>query len=173
MGLCMSVMKASARCNAADIKRLPLPETVNRKKILWSYAIPVCAFHLLLPLAFVPWLFSWTGLILVPLGNYVFCSLGIGAGYHRLLTHRGFRARNGWSRRWPCWASAACRTRPPAGCRSTGCITSTPTSSPTRTARWSISCGGTSAGYSSRTGNTPRSPATRTTSATCCATRST
>jgi fatty-acid desaturase len=85
----MPVMKASAR---ADIKRLPLPETVNRKKILWSYAIPVCAFHLLLPLAFVPWLFSWTGLILVPLGNYIFCSLGIGAGYHRLLTHRGFRA---------------------------------------------------------------------------------
>ena len=92
MGLCMSVMKASARCNAADIKCLPLPETVNRKKILWSYAIPVCAFHLLLPLAFVPWLFSWTGLILVPLGNYIFCSLGIGAGYHRLLTHRGFLA---------------------------------------------------------------------------------
>jgi stearoyl-CoA desaturase (delta-9 desaturase) len=49
------------------------------------------AFHLLLPLAFVPWLFSWTGLLLIPLGNYVFCSLGIGAGYHRLLTHRSFR----------------------------------------------------------------------------------
>ena len=28
--------------------------------------------------------------VLVPLGNYIFCSMGIGAGYHRLLTHRGF-----------------------------------------------------------------------------------
>ena len=27
---------------------------------------------------------------LVFIGNYAFCSLGIGAGYHRLLTHRGF-----------------------------------------------------------------------------------
>ncbi len=27
---------------------------------------------------------------LVFIGNYLFCSLGIGAGYHRLLTHRGF-----------------------------------------------------------------------------------
>src|SRR5262249_2620725 len=49
------------------------------------------AFHLTLPLVFVPWLFSWTGLILIPVGNYVFCSLGIGAGFHRLLTHRSFR----------------------------------------------------------------------------------
>jgi fatty-acid desaturase len=42
-------------------------------------------------LAFVPWLFSWTGLILIPVGNYVFCSLGIGACFHRLLTHRSYR----------------------------------------------------------------------------------
>jgi stearoyl-CoA desaturase (delta-9 desaturase) len=68
-----------------------LPATVDRGRIIWPYLGFVLAFHLLLPLAFVPYFFSWTGLLLVPLGNYVFCSLGIGAGYHRLLTHRSFR----------------------------------------------------------------------------------
>lgn len=67
------------------------PPDTDRGRILWPYLGFVLAFHLLLPLAFVPWLFSWTGLVLVPLGNYVFCSLGIGACYHRLLTHRSYR----------------------------------------------------------------------------------
>jgi stearoyl-CoA desaturase (delta-9 desaturase) len=69
---------------------LPRPDTTARGRVIWGYVIAVIGFHLLLPLAFVPWLFSWTGLVLVPLGNYVFCSLGIGAGYHRLLTHRSY-----------------------------------------------------------------------------------
>ena len=48
------------------------------------------AFHALLPLMFVPYFFSWYGLLWLPVGNYLFCSMGIGAGYHRLLTHRGY-----------------------------------------------------------------------------------
>ena len=67
------------------------PADCDRGKIVWGYVIGVTAFHLMLPLAFVPWLFSWTGLLLIPLGNYVFCSLGIGAGFHRLHTHRSYR----------------------------------------------------------------------------------
>jgi fatty-acid desaturase len=66
------------------------PEPANRGHVLWGYALGVAIFHLLLPLAFLPWLFSWTGLALIPVGNYIFCSMGIGAGYHRLLTHRSF-----------------------------------------------------------------------------------
>lgn len=66
------------------------PPDAERGRIVWAYLAVFVVFHLTLFLAFVPWLFSWTGLILVPLGNYVFCSLGIGAGYHRLLTHRSF-----------------------------------------------------------------------------------
>ncbi|MFO0951712.1 MAG: fatty acid desaturase [Isosphaeraceae bacterium] len=46
--------------------------------------------HSLALLALVPAFFSWTGVVLVFLGNYVFGSLGINLGYHRLLTHRGF-----------------------------------------------------------------------------------
>src|SRR5262249_36887060 len=67
------------------------PPECFRGRVRWGYLLPVVAFHLTFPLAFVPWLFSWTGLILIPVGNYVFCSLGIGAGFHRLLTHRSFR----------------------------------------------------------------------------------
>jgi stearoyl-CoA desaturase (delta-9 desaturase) len=41
-------------------------------------------------LALLPWLFSWTGVVLVFVGHHVFGMLGITLGYHRLLTHRGF-----------------------------------------------------------------------------------
>lgn len=72
-------------------KRIPRPKGVDKNsKILWSYVIPVLAFHLLIPLAFIPYFFSWWGVLFLPIGNYIFTSIGIGAGYHRLLTHRGF-----------------------------------------------------------------------------------
>jgi len=67
------------------------PAMVDRGRIIWPYVVAVAGYHLLLPLAMIPWLFSWTGLLLIPLGNYLFCSLGIGAGFHRLLTHRSYR----------------------------------------------------------------------------------
>ncbi|HTI52085.1 MAG TPA: fatty acid desaturase [Planctomycetaceae bacterium] len=70
---------------------VPRPAGAERGTILWPYLLAVVAMHLLLPLVAIPWLFSWTGLLLVPLGNYVFTSLGIGAGFHRLLTHRSYQ----------------------------------------------------------------------------------
>jgi stearoyl-CoA desaturase (delta-9 desaturase) len=72
-------------------QRLPKPAMVDsQSKILWSYLIPVTIFHLMIPLAFTSYLFSWWGILFLPIGNYIFTSMGIGAGYHRLLTHRGF-----------------------------------------------------------------------------------
>jgi fatty-acid desaturase len=56
----------------------------------WYYVGGVAGFHLLALLAFLPWFFSWTGVLLVPLGMYVFGTLGICLGFHRLLTHRSF-----------------------------------------------------------------------------------
>lgn len=70
--------------------RLAVPATTAPWRIKWLYASVVLAFHVLLPLAFLPYFFSWYGLLWLPVGNYLFCSLGIGAGYHRLLTHRGY-----------------------------------------------------------------------------------
>ena len=45
--------------------------------------------HLASLLAFVPWFFSWTGVVLVFIGHHLFGMLGINLCYHRLLTHRG------------------------------------------------------------------------------------
>jgi stearoyl-CoA desaturase (delta-9 desaturase) len=47
-------------------------------------------YHAPALLAFVPWFFSWTGVVVAVLGIYVFGVLGINIGYHRLLTHKGF-----------------------------------------------------------------------------------
>jgi fatty-acid desaturase len=52
------------------------------------YCFAVC--HLIAVLAFFPWFFSWTGVALFVAGFFVFGTLGINVGYHRLLTHRGF-----------------------------------------------------------------------------------
>jgi fatty-acid desaturase len=90
MGLATVARGKSPKPLIPPSPRLPRPETVDTRSVLWGYVIPVVGFHLLLPLAFVPYYFSWTGLLLVPLGNYLFCSLGIGGGYHRLLTHHGY-----------------------------------------------------------------------------------
>lgn len=71
--------------------RLPKPRMVDSKsRILWEYMIPVILFHLMIPLAFFDYFFSIWGLLFLPVGNFIFTSLGIGGGYHRLLTHRGF-----------------------------------------------------------------------------------
>src|SRR5436190_23547758 len=59
------------------------------QKLFWLYLGPFIVLHLLVVLAFVPWLFSWTGVILVFVGNYVFGLLGINLCYHRILTHQG------------------------------------------------------------------------------------
>ncbi len=73
-------------------QRLQKPKGVtSNSRWMWEYIIPVTLFHLLIPVALIPYFFSWWGLLWLPIGNYLFTSLGIGAGYHRLLTHRGFK----------------------------------------------------------------------------------
>jgi stearoyl-CoA desaturase (delta-9 desaturase) len=50
----------------------------------------IVGYHLLALLACEPWLFSWSGLAWTVAGLYLFGTLGINIGFHRLLTHRGF-----------------------------------------------------------------------------------
>jgi fatty-acid desaturase len=71
-------------------EHLPLPEGVPPVRVNWTYALGLAAIHLLCLLALVPWLFSWTGVVLVVAGHLTFGMLGINIGYHRLLTHQGF-----------------------------------------------------------------------------------
>ncbi len=70
---------------------LDYPETVDRHRIVWPYAISFVVLHGLAPLVLLPWLFSWTGVVLAVLGLYVFGTLGINLCYHRLLTHASLR----------------------------------------------------------------------------------
>jgi fatty-acid desaturase len=69
---------------AALLKSLP---TLRLKPGIFTGIVGV---HLLALLAFAPGLFSWSGLAWVAGGLYIFGTLGINIGYHRLLTHRGF-----------------------------------------------------------------------------------
>jgi stearoyl-CoA desaturase (delta-9 desaturase) len=50
----------------------------------------IIVYHLVALLACVPWLFSWSGVAWALGGIYLFGTLGINIGYHRLLTHRAF-----------------------------------------------------------------------------------
>jgi fatty-acid desaturase len=86
----MSEQATSVQEPKAGPVRLPLPASVNTKQILWPYFIGIVGFHVLALFAFVPWLFSWTGLVLALSGCYTFGTLGINLCYHRLLTHKGF-----------------------------------------------------------------------------------
>lgn len=67
------------------------PESTQRPtRLLAQYVVGVVGVHLLALLAFMPWLFSWTGVALAVMGLYVYGTLGINLCYHRLLTHQGF-----------------------------------------------------------------------------------
>lgn len=69
---------------------LAWPETaVNPVQVRWRYAIGIPLVHVLALLAFVPWLFSWSGVAWAIAGLYLFGTLGINLCYHRLLTHQG------------------------------------------------------------------------------------
>lgn len=59
-------------------------------RINWRDLGIIITLHLLLiPALFM---FSWTNLAVMLVGNWVVGSLGVGLGYHRLLTHRSFKA---------------------------------------------------------------------------------
>jgi len=60
------------------------------RRIDWLNAVGISLYHVVALLAVLPWLFSWTGVVVLVLGICVFGGLGINLGYHRLLTHRGF-----------------------------------------------------------------------------------
>lgn len=68
---------------------MPLPAAVNWHRPVWSYVVTVGVYHFIALTAVVPWLFSWTGVVLAVAGVYVFGGVGINLCYHRLLTHRG------------------------------------------------------------------------------------
>lgn len=71
-------------------EKLNSPLGTKPSRIAWIDTTGLATIHLLALLAFIPWFFSWTGLVIAVLGLYVFGTLGISLCFHRLLTHRGF-----------------------------------------------------------------------------------
>ena len=56
----------------------------------WKNIAIIASFHLLaIPALFT---FSWPNVAALLIGNWIVGSLGVGLGWHRLLTHRGFSA---------------------------------------------------------------------------------
>jgi stearoyl-CoA desaturase (delta-9 desaturase) len=72
------------------LRRRGVLEPASQVRVNGPVLRGIVAFHLLALLACVPWLFSWSGLIWAVCGLYIFGTLGINVGFHRLLTHRGF-----------------------------------------------------------------------------------
>jgi stearoyl-CoA desaturase (delta-9 desaturase) len=64
--------------------------TWNGKRFDWVNVAYFSAIHLAAITAF--WNFSWTGVFVLLFMNWVAGSLGIGITFHRLLTHRGYKA---------------------------------------------------------------------------------
>lgn len=73
------------------VAKLAVQAKADPWKLRWDYAIPIVVLHFLALLAFVPWLFSWTGLLAFIVGINLFGQVGVPLCYHRLLTHRSFR----------------------------------------------------------------------------------
>lgn len=66
--------------------------TIERtaQSVNWRNVVLLSTFHLLaIPVFFT---FSWQNLAALLIGNWVVGSLGVGLGWHRLLTHRSFTA---------------------------------------------------------------------------------
>lgn len=72
-----------------NIDKPPLVD--QQSQVMWSYVALVGVMHAMIVLAFTPYFFSWWGLLWLPVGNFIFCSLGVGAGFHRLHTHRSYK----------------------------------------------------------------------------------
>lgn len=59
-------------------------------RYLWTFGISIWGVHALACLVFLPWLFSWAGVVAL-LAGWVLFGLAINIGYHRLLTHRSLK----------------------------------------------------------------------------------
>jgi len=85
----MSLTPVTADVGSSRAKRQALvPHLAQPLRLVKINAATIAAIHLAALLAFVPWFFSWTGLVVAFLGLYVFGTLGISLCFHRLLAHR-------------------------------------------------------------------------------------
>ena len=80
----MADVTATTQSHSALAQREPV-------RLDWVNIVGISFYHLVALLAFMPWFFSWTGVIVWFITNYLFCTIGINVFYHRFLTHKGFQ----------------------------------------------------------------------------------
>lgn len=66
----------------------PIASPLPRPKLVVWFLITIISIHLLALTAFLPYTFVWWGIPILLVGNFIFGSLGINLGYHRMLTHK-------------------------------------------------------------------------------------
>lgn len=67
----------------------PIPLFNEKLKFDWIVFAVMLFLHL--SLLWIPWTFSWTNLVMMVSLHVFFGGMGVCLGYHRLLTHRGFK----------------------------------------------------------------------------------
>lgn len=92
---------------------LETPAASQPLKIHWARFIAVVSVHGLALAAFIPWLFSWTGVALVIAGHFLFGMLGITLCYHRLLAHQSLESPK-WFERLLATLAVCCLQDTPA-----------------------------------------------------------
>ncbi len=71
---------------SASTERLKLPEGVRPFRLNWPNIVAISAYHAAAVTAFLPFCFSWSGLLIAVLGTHVCGLFGINLCYHRLPT---------------------------------------------------------------------------------------
>src|SRR5262249_7839921 len=110
---CMADAAPPASASSVRLARLPYPPTLERGRLIWPHVGAFLVYHLLSLAALLPWLFSSACLLLFLFGCYLYGTLGINLGYHRLLTHRSFKCPL-WLEHALCVLGACCLQDTPA-----------------------------------------------------------
>lgn len=84
---------------SVPVSKLKKPEATEPTKVYWLYAVPIVAIHILALLAVLPWLFSWSGLIAMVVGVFVY-GQAINLCYHRVLAHKAAKLPKWFEHFW-------------------------------------------------------------------------
>ncbi len=89
------------------------PDTRPDRWFLPGRMIAILLIHAAALTVFIPWVFTWTGLITGLVTWHIFGMFGITIGYHRMLTHQGFTCPK-WFERTLVTLGVCCLQGPPA-----------------------------------------------------------
>ena len=79
---------ADTHCCRDDEQVNGPPAALPRPKVVVWFLVAIVFIHAIALTALLPYVFAWWCIPLVLAGNFIFGSLGINLGYHRMLTHK-------------------------------------------------------------------------------------